>query len=222
MEPAWSISARETELQRTADEELPALALADEVSRLLTEVIQSISLPAQEELDSKDLRLQALWFMAIIALRAIRAAMQVLRSGYEDQSVGYQRLIDELHNRAKKVRQDEDGGYARQWLQGRGLGKGAKLAGQDFWELLSGPLHANARAVFNWLAVSRPDGSTKVVIGPERRPQVANAALTYMASEGRDLAIMLAIEAGRVVRVAALDAAIHDAFARWLSEREHS
>jgi hypothetical protein len=222
MDATWSMSARETELQRTADGDLPALAIADEVSRLLVEVIQSISLPPQEELDSKDLRLQALWFMAIIALRAMRAAMQALRSGYEDQAVGYQRLIDELHNRAKKVLEDSSGEYARQWLLGRGLGKGAKLAGRDFWDLLSGPVHANARAIFDWLAVSEPDGTTKVVIGPERRAPVANAALTYMASESRDLAVGLALEAGRSLQLATLDAGLKASLDQWVPDHDQT
>jgi hypothetical protein len=217
----WSIPKREEELRQTADMDLPTLALADEVSRLLGEVIQSISIDAaREDRNPKDCRVHALWFMAIIALRALRAAMQALRSGYEDQSVGYQRLIDELHNRAQKVRDDDSGDYARQWLDGRGLGKGAKLAGQDFWEFLSGPVHANARAVLDWIAISQPDGSAKIVIGPERRPDVANAALTYMASEGRDIANLLARDAGRVLNLTALDARIREAVATWIPDGE--
>ena len=217
----WPIPKREDGLRQTADVDLPTLALADEVSRLLGEVIQSISIDAaREDRNPKDFRLHALWFMAIIALRALRAAMQALRSGYEDQSVGYQRLIDELHNRAQKVRDDDSGDYARQWLDGRGLGKGAKLAGQDFWEFLSGPVHANARAALDWIAISQPDGSAKIVIGPERRPEVSNAALTYMASEGRDIANLLAMEAGRGLNLTALDARIREAVATWIPDSE--
>lgn len=119
-----------------------------------------------------------------------------MRSGYEDQAVGFQRLIDEVHNRAQKERDDKSGEYARRWLEGRGLGKGAKLAGQEFWELLSGPVHANGRAVFDWIAVTQPDGSAKIVIGSERRPEMANPTLVYMASDARDLTNLLAMEAG--------------------------
>src|SRR5205823_6554719 len=100
------------------------------------------------------------------------AAMAVLSSGYEDQAIGYQRLVDELQNRARKVWEDKSGNYAREWLDGKTLGKGAKLAGQDFWEFLSAPVHGNVRAVLDWLAVSEDDGATHVVVGPERRPQV--------------------------------------------------
>jgi hypothetical protein len=213
----WAIPRREEQLRQAAGEELPMLALADEASRLLAEVVQRIKIDAaSEDRSARDYRVHALWFMAIIALRALRAAMQALRSGYEDQSVGFQRLIDELHNRAQKVRHDESGDYARRWLDGRGLGKGAKLAGQEFWEFLSGPIHANARAVFDWIAISQPDGSAKIVIGPERRPEVANPALVYMASEARDLATVLAMEAGVILSISDLDARIRAALETWI------
>ena len=77
----WPIRKHEEDLRRTADEDLPMLALADEVSRLLAETIQSIRIDAaREDRSAKDFRVHALWFMAIITLRALRAAMQVLRS----------------------------------------------------------------------------------------------------------------------------------------------
>lgn len=217
----WSISEREEALRLTAEADLPMLALADNVSQLLAEVIQGISIDATEEdPQPKALRTHALWFMAIITLRALRAAMQAFRAGYEDQAVGYQRLVDELHNRAQRLVKDGSGGYARQWLEGRGLGKGAKLAGQDFWEFMSGPVHANARAVLDWLAISHATGSTQVVVGPERRPEVANPALVFMAMEGRDIANLLAIESGRPCDIVVLDTQIREASATWIPDDE--
>ena len=217
----WPISEKEEALRQAAEVDLPMLALADDVSRLLAEVIEGISIDATEEdRNPKALRIHALWFMAITALRALRAAMQALRTGYEDQAVGYQRLIDEIHNRAQQIAKDASGGYARQWLEGRGLGKGAKLAGQDFWEFMSGPVHANPRAVLDWIAISRADGSTQIVVGPERRPDVANPALVYMASSGRDIAHLLAIESEQPHNIATLDARIHEAFATWIPDDE--
>jgi len=59
----------------------------------------------------------------------------------------YTRLIDELQHRARKVLDDKSGGYSQRWLEGKQSDKGAKLTGQDFWELLSGPVHANVRAI---------------------------------------------------------------------------
>jgi hypothetical protein len=217
--PDWPVPQREAEFLSTACDELPILALADDVSRLLADVIQRVNVPPREgEPDAVDARRHALWFMAIIAFRAMRAAMQSLSIGYEDQAVGFQRLIDELHNRAQKVWQDTSGDYARHWLSGRGQAKGAKLAGQDFWEFMSGPVHANARAVLDWIAISQDDGSTKIVIGPERRPEVANAALAYMAGEGRDLAGMLALEAGLVLDLGELDRRVRSAHAAYIPD----
>jgi hypothetical protein len=111
------------------------IALADDVSRVLVDVIEQVTVDAsQQDRTAKELRRHALWFMAIITVRAMRSAMQVLASGYEDQSLGYQRLIDELHNRAQQIRADESGDIARRWLDGKPVGKGARLAGQGFWE----------------------------------------------------------------------------------------
>ena len=195
------------------------LELADDVSYLLCEIVQHITIqPRNDEAEPTELRLQALWFMAIVALRALRAAMNALAVGYEDQAIGHQRLIDELHNRAQRVRDDESGEYARRWLAGRNSDKGAKLAGQDFWDFLSGPVHANARAVLDWIAISQDDGSTKIVIGPGRRPGVANAGLTYMAGEARDLASMLAQEAGKVLDLHDVDRRIGEAQALYIPD----
>ena len=97
------------------------------------------------------------------------------------------------------------------WLNGKNPGKGAKLAGRDFWEFMSGPVHANARAVLDWLAVTQSDDSAKVVIGPERRPDMTNAALAYMAGEARDIANLLAMHSDVRLDLMDLDAKIRAA-----------
>jgi hypothetical protein len=218
----WPIPDREEQLRGTAGADLPVLALADEVTRLMLEVVQRISIDAgRKDRTAADYRLHALWFMTIIAMRAFRAAMQAFRSGYEEQAVGYQRLIEELHGRAQQVRADQSGEIARNWLDGRNIGgKGAKLAGRELWDFLSGPVHANVRAVLDWIAVSQPDGSARIVVGPERRAEVANAALAFMAGEGRDLASMLAAEAAFALDLAALDARLSDAHERWIPDQD--
>jgi hypothetical protein len=118
------------------------------------------------------------------------------------------------------VRNDPTGRIARDWLAGRNLSKGAKLAGREFWDFLSGPVHANSRAVLDWLAISQCDGVTRVRLGPERRPDMANAALTVMAAEGRDIANLLAIECDISVDLRGLDAALALATARYIPEDE--
>jgi hypothetical protein len=219
----YILDTRERKFREEADGALPTLALAGKVTQLMLEVAQAVTIDASVgDPPPEQLRRHALWFMNIIGLRAIRAAMTVLRTGYEDQSLGYQRLVDELHNRAQKVSADQSGSYADEWLKGRSLGKGAKMAGQEFWEFLSGPVHASTKAVFDWLAVPQDDGTAKVVIGPERRPVVANAALSYMASEGRDLAVLLAAEAGLPLDLRKLDAELKTAHDEYIPGDEAS
>jgi hypothetical protein len=103
-------------------------------------------------------------------------------------------------------------------LAGRNLGKGAKLAGREFWDYLSGPVHANVRAVLDWLTITQPDGSNEVKLGPERRPVVANATLTLMASETRDIANLLALHFGVRLDLRALDSKIHAAKGKYIPE----
>lgn len=214
------IERRERELRESAPTDLPALALAEDATQVLIDAIGKVSIdPSTDREPSGDeLRLQALWFMAIIGARALRAAMAVIAVGYEDQAVGFQRLLDELHNRAQRVRKDESGEYAKEWLAGRSLDKGAKLAGQDFWEFMSGPVHANVRAVLDWLAISKEDGSAAVVVGPERRPEVANPTLTYMSGGARDLTSMLALQAEIDLDLSDLDAKVRAAFSEHIPD----
>lgn len=182
----------EARLLQAAAGDLPVLALMDLSSHTLLHVLTEIERPTRENEDPSADQLKALWFLGMIALRAGRALMLVTAAGYHDQGIGYQRLIDESFHRTKMVCKDASGGYARSWLEGKPLGKPAKLAGQDFWELLSGPTHANARAVYDWLAISNPDGSVSVVAGPERRDALENASLTHAATVTRDIAITIA------------------------------
>jgi hypothetical protein len=215
----WIVPQREAEFAKRADGELEALSLADEVSRLLAEIIQSVTIDAtKDERDTDEVRRHALWFMAIITFRALRAAMHMFAIGYEDQAIGFHRLIDEIHSRAMKISEDASGDQARAWLEGKNLGKGAKLAGQEFWEFLSGPVHANAAAVLDWLAVTQPDDTARVSVGPERRPDMANPALTFMSGEGRDIAHTLARRCGLRLDLEALDARIRAAQAAHIPE----
>ncbi len=202
---------RERALDQTADEDLPTLAVAEVATRTLAEIVQRLPVPLAEETSTHVAQEShhALWFMSVMAFRAARAALRVIRTGYEDQAVTYVRLIDELHNRAQKVREDPSGEYARQWLAGRPQGKPAKLTGQEMYELLSGPAHANVRAVLDWLAIPSTDGSAKVVLGPERRPDVTNMTLIYIAGEVRDIAAMLIAASGQPLdQLGLLDQAI--------------
>ena len=212
----WPVAEKERSLTDRLEGDLPGVALLDLACRVLASVIAETPVPSRDEKPSPtDLRHNALWMMAVAAFRAARAARATFGVGYEDQAVGFVRLVDELHNRAQKVREDQSGEYARSWLEGKPIGKGAKLAGQDFWEFVSGPVHADVRGVLDWLAISQEDGSTQVVLGPERRPDVAEPSLVYIASEVRDIASMLAAETGHLLNTLELDAGLKTHHARW-------
>lgn len=77
--------------------------------------------------------------------------------------------------------------------------KGAKLTEQDLWEFLSHPQHADPAAVLDWVAVTQEDGSARVLLGPERRPEIVRATTTVMLSQVRDLGGMLAAQTSSAV-----------------------
>lgn len=157
--------------------------------------------------------------MGVQSFRALRAALGIIASGYDDQAVGDVRLISELHGRARKVFEDESGEYARQWIDGRTGGSGAKVVGQDLWEVLSGPPHPTARATLDWTAVASENGPTLVVLGPERRPDLSNGTLAFIAGEIRDIGYVLATASGiSGVLPESLDTAILVAHERYLPD----
>jgi hypothetical protein len=194
------IAEREEALRTRALEELPELALADKTTRLLCDLIQRTPVDATKmNPTASELQHHALWLMAISGHRTLRAAMHVLSVGYEDQAAGYQRVIDELWSRAQKVRSDASGSYASRWVEGKPPGKAAKLTEQDVWEFWSKTQHADPDAVRNWVAVPQEDGSVKIILGPERRPDITRGTLTLMIVQVRDLAGMLAAQTGAAV-----------------------
>lgn len=118
----WSLPAQEASLSHTASIDLPMIAVADLASRLAFEVIGRTPVPpsrTEEGRDVSNLQHRAIWFMAIIATRAVRACMAVISVGYEEQAVGYTRLVAELVTASQKVVDDHSGEYASQWLKGR-------------------------------------------------------------------------------------------------------
>jgi hypothetical protein len=196
----WIVPQQEEVLRSRALDDIPELLLADKVSHAVADLVQATPVDARpRERAPGEFQHQALWLMAVIGLRALRAAMNVIAVGYEDQAAGYQRLIDELWNRAQKVRFDKSGNYAQQWCEGKPPGKAAKLTEQGLWEFWSRTQHADPAAVLNWVAITQEDGSATVLLGPERRPELVRGALTVMLSEVRDLGAMLAAQVSTAV-----------------------
>lgn len=53
--------------------------------------------------------------------------------------------------------------------------------------------------MLNWVAITQEDGSAKVLLGPERRPEIVRDTLTVMLSEIRDLGGMLVVQTSTAV-----------------------
>lgn len=188
------IDAAEEDLRQRAAEDLPALELASKAGDFLASIIAITPVPpSAPDQSPRERQHHAIWLMAIQAFRALRVAMDTIAIGYDDQAVGKVRLIFELQARAEKTFQDESGEYARKWLAGGSGGSGARLVGQKFWEMLSGPPHATVRGTLDWTAIPNEDGSTEIVLGPERRIDLSNSTLISLAANIRDIGHMLEV-----------------------------
>jgi hypothetical protein len=205
--------------------ELPAYHVANGASEALLWVLNRAGIEPHEgeKPPASYWHAKALLFLGVIAVRTTRAAMAVIASGYEAETMGFKRTLMEVHSRVQHVVNDKSGEYARQWLQAR-AGKPAKAVGafapENLFDMLSHSSHADHRGVENFLAVSEPDGSTTLLTVPERRVEVSNSTLIMFASETRDVASVIAKERGLTIpHLAGLDAAIAE-HPFWVEEAE--
>ena len=209
-------SDRETSLRSTISA-LSAYAVADAATEALRYVLADCRLDSYQgdgEPPAGWWRKKAMLYIAVMAVRASRTAMAVIASGYEPEALPHQRRLMELHGRMQRVRGDESGSYAKEWLRAR-AGKPARavsgMAPSNLWESLSHASHADHRAVENFLAITGggEDGLHGLVIDPERRPELSNPTLAVVAGESRDIAQALADEFGlKVPGLSDLDGAI--------------
>jgi len=204
----------EEQLASSAEADLPTIHVLRVATDRLGWVLKHASFEATEDdpPPAAYVRAKALLYMGVLAVRAARAAIAVLRVGYEAEVLPYKRMLLELHSRAQRVADDHSGEYARQWLANRAgtPARSLREVPDGLWDVLSNASHADARAVENFLAVSRADGTSLVVL-PERRPVFSNGTLATMAGEIRDIAVILAREHDLQVP----DAAQLDALVRW-------
>jgi hypothetical protein len=209
--------ALEGAMRSTVWVDLPAYRVVNGASEALLWVVSRASVPPHEgdgEPPAAYWRSKALLYLGLLGVRTTRAAMAVVAAGYEAESMTYKRALMEVHSRARRVVDDESGSYAKEWLRGR-AGKPAKAVGgfspDDLWDMLSNSSHADHRAVENFLAISNDDGSTSLLLHPERRPEVSNPTLAMFASEARDIAALVASENGLTIpHLDQLDAAIRE------------
>jgi hypothetical protein len=204
----------EGSMRASAWADLPAYQITNAASEALLWVIGQAGVEPHEgeKPPPSYWRAKALLYLGVIAVRTTRAAMAVIANGYEAETLGFKRTLTEAHSRAQRVVNDESGGYAQQWLQNR-AGKPAKALGgfapDELFDMLSHSSHADHRGVENFLSISQPDGTTKLLTVPERRVDVSDGTLIVFASETRDLAAIIAQERDlSVPHLAEIDAAI--------------
>lgn len=210
-------SDKEESLRGTVSAQLSAYAVADAATEALRAVLAGCRLDSHAgdgEPPAEWWRRKALLYIGVLAVRAARTAMSDIASGYEPEALPQKRRLMELHSRMQRIRDDESGSYAKEWLRARaGTPSRAvgKFAPTGLWESLSHVSHADHRAVEDFLAVTGggDDGLHGLVIDPERRPELSNPTLAMVAGETRDIARNLADEFGLdVPGLRGLDAAI--------------
>lgn len=198
------------------------LAVADLASRFVYEVVASTAVPTSSTKGRRDvsgLQHRAIWFMAVIAARSVRACMAEISIGYEEQAVGYTRLVTEVLTASQNVVTTTPGNTPAGGLWAR-TATGSKLVDQQFYRLVSGPLHASISGIVDWLAIPADDGNHNVVVGPDRRSEGANATLVFLAGAARHIAVQLAAHRGLTIDVSQLDEEINAGQAKYLVAHE--
>lgn len=178
----------------SAWEDLPPFHLANVATEVLAVMIGECPVPGADEDDAPPgyWHKKAVFFLAVIGLRAARAAMVLVAAGYGPEALGQMRTVMEVHNRIERVLDDPHENRARNWFK-TGDGKPGKHADvPELWATLSHSAHADRRAVENFLAVSEEGGNVGIVTGPERRAEVDSGTLLMIAGQTRDVAAAMA------------------------------
>jgi len=170
--------------------ELPAYRIADGATDALLWTLNRARVEGGEgDAPPEYLRRRALAYLAVMTLREARAILTLTACGYEAETTPHARTLVEALGRAQSVERDRSGSYARGWLEGRAgtpAREFSKQKADDLWKLMSHSSHADHRGVENMYAITNHDGSTSLLVMPERRPQVSDAILGLTASHVRD------------------------------------
>lgn len=215
--------AAEAELWARALEDLPILQVADAATHVLYWALERSSVEGTDidPLPAAIARGQALYYIGVSTVRAVRSVMTTVRAGYAPEALPTTRKLAELQGRGRRVRADHSGEYARQWLEGRGRGPQASLVDppEGMWEVLSKMAHADARGVETFL--TKPNLTDEEQINfyalPERDSETANGTLALAGASARDIAEALSLEQGPPLPgLAALDADLRAGFREYL------
>jgi hypothetical protein len=155
------VAEEEVRLQKSFAEDCGAqLLLVERAMIVLSEVLAAvrpldssfgpgeIGLPPA---GSKNVVLGAQFTIGVRVLRVVQAARPMLAAGYEREAMVNNRIIVELIEHRRAIRNDKTGEEARQWLtspRGRGIGKRIReLARGDLYKLESYAAHGDPRLI---------------------------------------------------------------------------
>lgn len=212
--------AEQTLASRAVDD-LPVLALANDVAHLAGLVLQSFTLPYTDpaEQDDRWFQTKALVYLGILAARSLRLVMLTVEHGYEAEAIAMKRRLDEVHARTDRVLNQTSGAQrAREWLQGRD-GKPGKIVElpPGAWALHSHLVHADYRAVEHHLIQRHDDGTVNFALLPLRDSAMSNAILTMACASARDVVVQIAGFVGtQVSGLDVVDRQIREALAQWV------
>jgi len=188
----------EARLCGSAYDELPLLSLADDVTDALLAVLRQAAFdpPNEDPPSAAYCRHQALFYIGLLTLRALRCESLLIRSGYEPEALVFKRVLSEASGRAVKVAEDSSGEYARAWLRGEGGGAG-KVLRQLPGNLAAGyssTAHVGYKAVEAFMATDG-EGQTSFMVQPRRHlPELSYENLCLSAADGLQVAALLAKE----------------------------
>lgn len=200
-----ALSEHEAELH-SAFANLPEYEAADWATQTLAVVIQRVGETGWANRSASDYRRRAIIILAIRQLRATRAGMAVLASGWEVEARALDRLVIEARARLVQVAEDSSDETGRLWLE-RKLTRGftdAVVASapevpaatvRELVDALCQDSHADPGGILRSLTTVEEDGVSAGVTWGPTRTFATRASLAMLATFAAETATLLAVEA---------------------------
>jgi hypothetical protein len=197
------------------------LDLADDASALLALVMSAVgkrtaaldlNRAGEPSGDITHLKLTAMQFIGVRALRTVRAARASLAVGYEPETRAQDRILVELVEHRREILTEDTGKTALDWLKGkRGRGISGRVAAMqpaDLYKSLSQDSHGDPTPVTRLV-----DPATETIKLEPVRTNASRASLLMYAGFCRDQAAVIAALAGiQFANLPELDDAIREAW----------
>jgi len=223
------IAAAEIRLQESfVDDCGPQLLLVEHAMVALTEVLGSIQpLDPPHSAGSvglppagrKNVVLGAQFMIGVRALRVVQAARPMLAAGYEREAMVNNRIIVELIEHRRAIREDTTGEEARQWLtspRGRGIGRRIRdLAEGDLYKLESYAAHGDPRLL---IPLVDPDRYS-VPLAPARSDLTQQSLVLYAGFFVHHLKVIADLTGAAISRLTPLRRALEVEWEKFSSGR---